>query len=260
VSSRHPSKLILTIALCLSIGFKLPSQAESLKSPITSLKSPITSATNLIAQNAASDVQPALIAAVGCSTCGANLEAISLLATTPQTKGESLLTDSLWGNLILEMAYQRDKELQKIAKKMNLVSMGTLGAIGAISAGTLAQGIDALIVLNPHDGHQDSYSPGIVGVAMSSVTILTFMSRFYFNHRFQKQIKDRQIAVKHKVESVLNHMEQCDAKCTDAQKQLTEMIGPRACREWVQLYQSSHKLAMSTPRQISFMCGTGQVK
>lgn len=203
---------------------------------------------------------PVSIASVGCTTCGANLNAISLMATDSKKKSESVLTDSLWGNLILELAYQRDKELKTLSKRMNLVSLGTLGAIGAISAGTLAQGIDALIVLNPHDGHLDSYAPGIVGVTMSSITIMTFLTRFVFNHKFQKQVRERQIAIKTHVEAVLNHMEQCDAKCADAKRELTELVGPRACREWIQLYQSSHKLAMSSPREVSFMLNTGQVK
>ncbi len=254
--SQRFSKLVAIATVCFTFASGFPAQANS-GTASGAVNSKQNSASSISTE---SNDHPTLIASAGCSACGANLEAISLMATEPKKKSESLLTDSLWGNLILEMAYQRDKELHKIAKRMNLVSFGTLAAIGAISAGTLAQGIDALIVLNPHDGHQDSYSPGIVGVAMSSVTVLTFLSRFYFNHRFQKQVKERQLAIKTQVESVLNHMEQCDAKCGDAQKQLTELIGPRACREWVQLYQSSHKLAMSTPREVSFMLTTGQVK
>lgn len=210
--------------------------------------------------SATASAAPISIASAGCTTCGANLNAISLMATDSRKKSESVLTDSLWGNLILELAYQRDKELKTLSKRMNLVSLGTLGAIGAISAGTLAQGIDALIVLNPHDGHLDSYAPGIVGVTMSSITIMTFLTRFVFNHKFQKQVRERQIAIKTHVEAVLNHMEQCDAKCADAKRELTELVGPRACREWIQLYQSSHKLAMSSPREVSFMLNTGQVK
>ena len=248
------SKFVAAVAVCITAAANLPSRAENGALQIA----PITAQNTVSKLN--STEQPVLIAAAGCTACGANLNAISLMATDSKKKNESVLTDSLWGNLILEMAYQRDKELKALAKRMNIVSVGTLGAIGAISAGTLAQGIDALIVLNPHDGHQDSYSPGIVGVAMSSITIMTFLSRFYFNHKFQKQVRDRQIAIKSRVENVLNHMEQCDAKCADAQKELTELVGPRACREWVQLFQSSHKLAMSSPREVSFMLNTGQVK
>lgn len=155
--------------------------------------------------SATASAAPISIASAGCTTCGANLNAISLMATDSRKKSESVLTDSLWGNLILELAYQRDKELKTLSKRMNLVSLGTLGAIGAISAGTLAQGIDALIVLNPHDGHLDSYAPGIVGVTMSSITIMTFLTRFVFNHKFQKQVRERQIAIKTHVEAVLNH-------------------------------------------------------
>ncbi len=122
------SKHLVAISLCLLIGWSLPIQAENLKSTIAS-------APNAIAQEGSSDNHSVQIASAGCSICGANLDAIALTAVTGKNnKNESALTDSLWGNLILEMAYQRDTDLQKLAKKMNIVSLGTLGAIGAISA------------------------------------------------------------------------------------------------------------------------------
>lgn len=248
--------VVAVIAILITAFSNLSAAAES---GVVS-GAPNISGSSASAVEMSSERPPVAIASAGCTSCGANLNAISLIATASKKKNESVLTDSLWGNLILELAYQRDKELKTLSKRMNLVSLGTLGAIGAISAGTLAQGIDALIVLNPHDGHLDSYAPGIVGVTMSSITIMTFLTRFVFNHKFQKQVRERQIAIKAHVESVLNHMEQCDAKCADAQRELTELVGPRACREWVQLYQSSHKLAMSSPREVSFMLNTGQVK
>src|ERR1700722_17088778 len=67
------------------------------------------------------------LAQASCPSCGAVvLDPLVLLATNSKNKDQSLLTDSLWGNLILEMAYQRDKELQKLAKRMNIMSLGTL--------------------------------------------------------------------------------------------------------------------------------------
>jgi len=172
-------------------------------------------------------------------------------------KDVSLLTDSLWGNLILEMAYQRDPELKKIAKKLNLINIGTMASVVGIAGGTLAQGISALYVINPPSGKPDSYAPLNLGVALSSATLLAFVARIYLNHRLEKHIMTRQVEIRTRVESVLSHLEQSDAKCSQAQSQLTELIGERACREWVQLWQSSHQVAMSSPQRISLLHSLG---
>jgi hypothetical protein len=196
---------------------------------------------------------PILIAqaSASCTACGSMLDPVLLMGSASQKKNKSLLTDSLWGNLILELAYQRDKELAKLAKRMNLVNLGTNASIGAIAVGTLGQGVAALSTLNPPTGHEDSYGPGILGTTLSTVTIMTFAARMYFNHKMQKDVQDRQIAIRTQVESVLNHLERSDSKCPDAQKDLTELIGERASREWLQLWQSSHQLAMTHPPRVT---------
>jgi len=175
------------------------------------------------------------------------------MATGKERKDRSPLTDSLWGNLILELAYQRDPELQKISKKLNLVGLGTLGAIGGIAGGTLAQGISAIYVINPSPGRKDSYAPLILGTALSSATLAVFAARILLNHKLAKQTSNRQFAIKAQVESILAHMETSGAKCDAAKKELTGLIGERACREWVDLYQSSHQLAMTSPRKFTLL-------
>jgi hypothetical protein len=201
--------------------------------------------------SAATEEAPVLIAQAACTTCGAELAPLTLLATEQKHKTTTVLTDSLWGNLILELAYQRDKELQKIAKRLNIVGLGTLGAIGGIAGGTLAQGIVAINVINPPAGKPDSYTPLVIGTALSSATIMVFISRLILNHQLGKQISNRQFAIKNHVEAILAHMESSGAKCASAQKELTELIGERASREWIDLYQSSHQLAMTSPRRFS---------
>ena len=172
-------------------------------------------------------------------------------STTTKAKDKSILTDSLWGNLILEMAYQRDKGLQKLAKRMNLVNFATMASIGTIATGTLAQGIIALKTRNPQPQFEDSYTPGIIGVTLSSATLMTFVARMYFSHKIQAEVRVRQLGLKQRVETVLFHLEHSHAQCADAQKELTELIGPRACHEWTQLWQSSHQLAMNAPPKIT---------
>jgi hypothetical protein len=206
---------------------------------------------------------PILIAqaSASCTACGSILDPVLLMGSASQKKNKSLLTDSLWGNLILELAYQRDKEMAKLGKRMNLVNLGTNASIGAIAVGTLGQGVAALGTLNPPTGHEDSYGPGILGTTLSTVTIMTFAARMYFNHKMQKDVQDRQIAIRTQVESVLNHLERSDSKCPDAQKDLTELIGERASREWLQLWQSSHQLAMThAPRVTLNTTGSALMK
>ena len=193
--------------------------------------------------------------AASCATCGTVLDPLLLVGSGGKKKNKALLTDSLWGNLILEMAYQRDEQLKKLAKRMNIVNFGTLASIGTIAGGTLSQGVIALGTLNPPAGHEDSYTPGIIGVTLSTATILTFVARMYFNHKMQTDVQDRQIAIKTKVEAVLDHLERSESKCADAQKDLTALIGDRACHEWLQLWQSSHKLALSQPPRITMAPG-----
>lgn len=248
------SSAVAAIAIVSSFALTIPAYAEN-RVGTPENKQPVEIASNIPAA-----AQSGLIASTVCAECGATeLNAVSLMeATGGKKKHVSLLTDSLWGNLILEMAYQRDPELQKIAKKLNLVNIGTMGSIAAIAGGTLAQGISALYVLNPPDGKLDSYAPLDVGVVLSSATLLTFVARLYFNHKLEKRVMDRQLALKTKVETLLHHLEQCNGKCTDAKNQLTDLIGERACREWVQLWQSSHQLAMSGPQRISLIHSLGR--
>lgn len=252
--AKSVSSAVSAVAIISTLSLAIPAYAEG------SVGAPENKKSLEIASNIPAASQSALIASTVCATCGATeLNAVSLLdATSSKHKNVSLLTDSLWGNLILEMAYQRDPELQKIAKKLNLVNIGTMTSIAGIAGGTLAQGISALYVLNPPDGKLDSYAPLNVGVVLSSATLLTFAARVYFNHRLEKRVMARQVELKNHVESLLHHLEQCNGKCSDAKNQLTDLIGERACREWVQLWQSSHQLAMSGPQRISLLQSLGR--
>jgi hypothetical protein len=244
---------VLAIAAVLSVGF--PSRAQSIGPPAQSV---MEKETDTVAGTVKS--KPISLAQATCASCGTELDSIAILATEGRSKNKSLLTDSLWGNLILEMAYQRDPALKKFARRMNIVNVGSMLSIAGIAGGTLAQGISALYVLNPPEGNRDSYAPLYVGVALSSATLLAFMARIYFNHKLEKEITTEQMRIKHRVESILSHLEKSDAKCVDAQNDLRSLIGERACHEWVQLWQSSHQIAMSTPQRISLLKTLGATK
>jgi hypothetical protein len=193
-----------------------------------------------------------LIAQANCATCGAELLPAVLLASGLKEQGsQSLLTDSLWGNLILELAYDRDPELSRLGKNVRLMNFGTTASVFGIAGGTLAQGISALYVINPPPGKPDSYAPLNLGVALSSATMLVLASRVYLGHKLARHIQQQQLQIKGRVQTALAHLEHSDGQCEAARSQLKDLIGDRACKEWIQLWQSSHKLAAKDDRRIS---------
>jgi hypothetical protein len=166
-------------------------------------------------------------------------------------KNELLITDSLWGNLILDLAYQRDRQLKKLAKRLNLVNLGTTAAVTGIAGGTLAQAIISLSVLNPPPPLSDSYLPGAVGVGFAGLTIVTFAGRTVLNHVLVKRVRNRQLEIKRTVEAILAQMEATHGESTEAQNALISLIGERATNEWLQLWRSSNTLAQARQPKIS---------
>ena len=168
-------------------------------------------------------------------------------------KGEALITDSLWGNLILDMAYQRDPEIKKIMKRLNIVNLGTMGVVSAVAGGTLAQGIITLATLNPQPGHNDTYLPSSIGVGMAGLTLVTFVGRAAINHCLVTQMRNRQLVIKHQVEAILARFESSRGENTAAQTELTVLIGERAANEWAQLWRSANVLASTSQLNISLL-------
>jgi hypothetical protein len=189
-----------------------------------------------------------------CESCGAPLTGAvvgDLSLNSKKTKDKSLLTDSLWGNLILELAYERDVELNKLAKKAKLLNAATTVSVLGLAGATLAQGITALYVLNPPSGVPDSYAPLNVGVATSGAMIGLMAARLYCGHKLAAHIQQRQIQIRERVQTVLGHIEYSQCECLTARTQLTALIGTRACSEWTQLWQSSHQKLAGSGLRIS---------
>jgi hypothetical protein len=204
------------------------------------------------------DKSPVLIAQAGTAAEVADIAAVGGVISKKQ-KNEPLITDSLWGNLILDMAYQRDPEIKKTMKQLNLVNLGTMGAISAIAGGTLAQGIITLATLNPPEPLHDSYLPGALGIGFSGITLVTFASRAAINHCLVKKMRVRQLAIKHQVETILTQFESSRGDNAGAQADLTTLIGERATKEWVQLWRSSNVLATVKQPNISLVPQQGLI-
>jgi hypothetical protein len=181
--------------------------------------------------------------ATACPTCGCSeLCAVTMFDDSlPKDKESSLLSNSIWGNIILKMAYDHDPELQKLRGKKKVGDISANSTLAAAAAGTLPQTTVSIITLNPPDGVADSYIPGTIGLVLESAINVALWTRLGLGAHFHKKIKTRQLAIRQNVEDILHHLEFSDANCPEAQKQLTEIIGENAASECIDLWRSSHK-------------------
>jgi len=187
------------------------------------------------------------LTAIACATCGCSeLCPIAMMKDSEESKNNSSLSDSLWGNIILKMAYQRDPQIQKLVRHIKGVNAVTGTAIAGAVGGTLAQNIISMGTLNPPPGQLDSYLPGSFGLGLSGLINVVFDGSMLINWRLKKKIKARQLVVRQKVETILNHLEYSETACPQAQIELAEIIGNRAAGDCIKLWRSSHAAASAT--------------
>jgi len=192
------------------------------------------------------------IPAFACATCGCS--GVCQLAVTDESGSvpeQSLLSNSIWGNMILKMAYQRDPEVQRLSRKLKLTGSGTGAALATVAGGTIAQGAVSMGTLNPPEPLFDSYAPGIIGLSLSSSVLMIFTGSPLLTHHYRKQMKARQLAIRQQVEEILGHLEFSQTKCAEAQKDLTALVGERGARECIELWQSSHQVTGEVLPKIS---------
>jgi len=185
------------------------------------------------------------LSADACATCGCSeCCALGMMQEDSEVnRTSSLLSESVWGNMILRMAYKRDERLQKLSKKLGTgYDLANLTIFG-IAGGTLAQNIISQATLNPPPPQFDSYLPGSLGLGMSSLLTVNFGAISLWRFAIQRKVRVRQLEIIKVVESVLQHMEYSETECPEAQKQLAELIGDRAARECEKLWRTSHVMA-----------------
>jgi hypothetical protein len=203
----------------------------------------------------------AQIPAFACASCGCSevCPLTAMDANSPQ-QNASLLSNSIWGNIILKMAYARDPQVLALAKKIKRTGLGSASALAGVAAGTISQGIVAMAVLNPPEGIQDSYAPGSLGLGLEAAVLMIFAGGPLISHRYKQKLKARQIEIRQNVERILQHLEYSKTDCSAAQKELADLVGDRGAQECVQLWQSSHRLAMTEPPKISAVDNTEKAK
>ncbi len=185
--------------------------------------------------------KPLLIAHCGMEGCP--MSQAQLLNSTKTSAGESsAMTDSLWGNLILSMAFQRDPEIQAISRKLGHVNTLTLASVAAISGLGLAQGITTLHTLNddPHKKY-----PVILGLVGAGASVFSIGATIILSHRYQKELNDRELVIKNQVMTIINDFEGGEPTALD-KTALKGLIGERATNEFMGIWQADHPRSSAT--------------
>lgn len=268
--TQFASRLVASLAVCALAGNSLAAIAQTPVFQRPDCQTPPTARERIISQDR--------LLLASHENGSSSLGAVQILGTQPGGGPDEALSDSLWGNLILQMAYARDQELTRSAKKLKITDNCTLASIYGISGVSLAQSITSIATINQgghalelpqgqvehghgaegesgeghhhthsngsmhNKSHQESYAPGILGIIASGSTLLALGLRFYFGRRYSKQIKQRQRAIKARVEAILARLERGESP-EHLRGELAVLIGERATKEFSQLWRWSHRVA-----------------
>jgi hypothetical protein len=189
-------------------------------------------------------------AAAGTAASGSQVLAIQGHMTHTAT------SDSLWGNLLLSMAYQRDPIIQKYAKRLGRVNTLTFLSVAGISGLGLAQSISALnnthgsqsidVTEAHHAGEHDhvhlegdSKTPATLGIIGSSATLATLGLKAIFDRHYSHRLSERQGVIKGQIETILTQLKGGQPFET-VSPQLTQLVGPIATEEFSVLWRSAY--------------------
>lgn len=166
---------------------------------------------------------------------------------------KTLLSESLWGNLLLSMAYQRDAKIQKYTRNLGQVNTFTLLSVAGVSALGLTQSIIALnsahgprfLEVEDHDGdlhaHQkaDSRVPATLGIIGSSATIATLGVKALLDGVYGHKLAKRQGELQEAVGGILQALK-AGTPFQEISGPLSALIGETATQEFQSLWQATH--------------------
>ena len=179
--------------------------------------------------------------------------ATSQLATTLQ--GGVVLQsthDSLFGNWLLSMAYQRDDYLQKLAKRLGFVNTLTMLSLAGVTGLGLAQSIHSYRSLQPEtidvtEAHgpggsdhvhipAESRGPALMGIIGAGVTVTALGTRAVLNSYYKRKIIHRQEVIETQMNDILTRLGNRESSDT-LQPELATLVGDQASREFLTLWQ-----------------------
>ncbi|MCA9798585.1 MAG: hypothetical protein KC474_03480 [Cyanobacteria bacterium HKST-UBA04] len=174
------------------------------------------------------------------------------------------LTNSLWGNMVLTMAYARDEELNRIMKKQARVGKWAGRSAVAMSGIGLASSVVSLATLGSSDhgshvegdehsnhgsGPRDNPTAAILGVTGSGLSLATLGTSQMMRRHYGKRLDQRQAEIQEAVWEGMTHY-----TTPQGQAKLTELIGPQATGEITQLltvlkvsFDTSSEAATTSP-------------
>lgn len=165
-----------------------------------------------------------------------NVVSAGVMATSVHAHSHNTVTNSLWGNLLLNMAYQQDKQLQNWMKALHRVDAFTMGSVTAISALGLTQSIYGYRTLQvePHPK-----PPGVLGLINASGSLGSLLVRLGMNHHYGKRIAKRQAEISTQVQNVLAQLKD-GAPFANVQPALTTLVGEEATEEFSEIWHVTH--------------------
>ncbi len=185
---------------------------------------------------------------------GAATVAPLLNTVSGRVQKATVVTDSLYGTMLLTMAYQRDEELQKLVRCSGRVNAMTMVGVAGISGLALGQSIYSYRNVEPqtidvtpahHPGGHDhvhmsaeSKVPSTLGIIGSGVTLAALGVQAIFNKVYAKKIEKRQAELQAQVENILSRLEAGNENYQGAQQDLSLLVGERASREFLALWKA----------------------
>jgi hypothetical protein len=165
---------------------------------------------------------------------------------------KTAMSSSLWGNMLLSMAYQLDPEIQRIATKIGRVNALSMLSITGISGLGLAQSIYAYRQIEPktydvseHDGGhghvhipEESRTISTMGIIGSGATLATLAHTVMSKH-YARKLTQRQLAIKDRVEQALFELK-AGQGIEHAHQELIALVGEVATEEFMGLWQATH--------------------
>lgn len=238
-AARRPAAAVL-IALCL-LGFSGPGWAT----PLAAIQAPVRPDLEEVRLSP----DDSLLAHHGGGGASA-----SQLLTTGVSSGGGAVSDSLWGNMLLNMAYSRDDVIQEAMKKLGRVNVLTFLGVAAATGLDLAQSVTTLATLNQgeshhdaggegeHHAHHDSAAPAIMGIVGSGITLATLGGQTVMIKRYERRISERQKVIVDQVSHILSDLEQ-GAEDAHVRPELAGLVGDRATGEFLQLWHVVHPVS-----------------
>lgn len=187
-----------------------------------------------------------------------NASAAPVLGVLNGRVSKKSYSDSLWGNMLLGMAYARDPELQKLERRLGQVNTLTMLSVFGVSGLSLAQNIHAFnqttepqsIDVTPahHPGGHDHVhipaekidrTPSTIGMIGSGVTLGALGLRAVFGKVYATKMMNRQVEIRKNIDSILERLEQGVA-IASVQPDLNTLIGERAGSEFLMLWRAIH--------------------